>query len=123
MTEVQRVSASLGFLLLLTGGTLLAQTPDSTRRDTTRIPELEVRAVKPLLTTGGSSAVRLRLDSVPLPPAPTLEMALRRLPLLHVRRNSRGESEISARGSEADRETSWPARSFGRPRGPRRSGP
>ena len=101
MSQVQRVNASLAILLSTTGGTLVAQTPDSTRRDTTRIPELEVRAVKPLLTTGGSSAVRLRLDSVPLPPAPTLEQALRRLPLLHVRKNSRGESEISARGSES----------------------
>src|SRR5687768_18418994 len=100
MSQVQRVNASLAILLSTTGGTLVAQTPDSTRRDTTRIPELEVRAVKPLLTTGGSSAVRLRLDSVPLPPAPTLEQALRLLPLLHVRKNSRGESEISARGSE-----------------------
>ncbi|NOT08177.1 MAG: TonB-dependent receptor, partial [Gemmatimonadales bacterium] len=32
---------------------------------------------------------------------PTLEQVLRQLPLFHVRRNSRGEAEISARGSES----------------------
>ena len=101
MPQLQRVIGTVGGILMTVTGTTMAQTPDSTRRDTTRIPELEVRAVKPLTTTGGSSALRLRLDSVPLPPAPTLEQALRRLPLLHVRKNSRGESEISARGSES----------------------
>ena len=101
MRHGHRVISSIGILLLVAGSNVVGQSRDSTRRDTTRIPELEVRAVKPILTTGGSSAIRLQLDSVPLPAAPTLEQTFRRLPLLHVRRNSRGESEISARGSES----------------------
>jgi len=73
---------------------------DSIRRATS-LPDLEVRSVRPVLVTGGSAAVRVRLDSLPLPPAPTLEQTLRQLPMLHIRRNSRGEAEISVRGSES----------------------
>jgi iron complex outermembrane receptor protein len=81
---------------------LSGQARDTVRADTVaRIPELEVRAVKPLLTVGGASGVRLRIDSLRMPPAPSLEYVLRQLPLLHVRRNSRGEAEISVRGSES----------------------
>jgi iron complex outermembrane receptor protein len=77
--------------------------PDSVKADTARrqLPELEVRGVRPLLMTGGSAAVRVKLDSLPLPAARSLEQVLRQIPLLHVRRNSRGEAEISARGSES----------------------
>lgn len=75
---------------------------DSARADTTRrLPDLEVRGLRPVLTTGGAAAVRVRLDSLPLPPGATLEQTLRQLPMLHVRRNSRGEAEISVRGSES----------------------
>ncbi len=82
-------------------GAASAQARDTARADTVRVRDLEVRAVKPLLTTGGASGLRLRIDSLPLPAAPTLEQVLRQLPLLHVRRNSRGEAEISVRGSES----------------------
>lgn len=78
---------------------------DSARADSVKraasLPDLEVRGVRPMLTTGGSAAVRVRLDSLPLPPAPTLEQTLRQIPMLHVRKNSRGEAEISVRGSES----------------------
>jgi len=51
---------------------------DSARTDTTRrLPDLEVRGVRPVLTTGGAAAVRARLDSLPLPPGATLEQTLR----------------------------------------------
>jgi len=80
---------------------LAAQIPDTARADTVRLKDLEVRAVRPLLTVGGASALRARVDSLSLPTAPTLEQVLRQLPTLHVRRNSRGETELSARGSEA----------------------
>jgi len=93
----------LGILVTLaSAGPLSGQARDSARADTiARIPELEVRAVKPLLTVGGASGVRLRIDSLRMPPAPSLEYVLRQLPLLHVRRNSRGEAEISVRGSDS----------------------
>jgi iron complex outermembrane receptor protein len=80
-----------------------AQRPDSLRLDTTlsSLQEIVVRAARPITTTGGAAAVELRLDSLALPPAPSLETVLRELPLLHVRRNSRGEAELSARGSDS----------------------
>lgn len=80
-----------------------AQRPDSARVDTTvsSLQEIVVQARKPITTVGGAAAVALRLDSLPLPPAPSLELVLRELPALHVRRNSRGEAEISARGSDS----------------------
>lgn len=66
-----------------------------------RVGEVVVRAARPVTTIGGSSAIEVRLDSLELPPAPSVETVFRALPLLHVRTNSRGESEISARGSES----------------------
>ncbi len=42
-----------------------------------------------------------RVDSLGTPPAPTLDVALRRLPFVGVRTNSRGEAELTIRGSES----------------------
>ena len=66
-----------------------------------RVPGITVQGTKAVTTVGGSSAIQLQLDSIPTPPAATLDQLLRRMPLLHVRTNSRGESELSARGSES----------------------
>ncbi|HET9275072.1 MAG TPA: TonB-dependent receptor [Gemmatimonadales bacterium] len=79
------------------------QRTDSTRADTTalRLRELVVESRRPIATVGGSAALELEITALRLPAAPTLEQVFRTLPLLHVRRNSRGESEISARGSES----------------------
>lgn len=60
-----------------------------------------VQAPRVLTTIGGASAVAVKVDSMPLPAAPAVEQVLRELPLLHVRTNSRGEAEVSARGSES----------------------
>jgi iron complex outermembrane receptor protein len=79
-----------------------AQARDTARSPAVyRIPELRVQATRPVTTVGGSSAIEVRMDSMVLQPAPMLETVLRELPMLHVRTNSRGESEISARGSES----------------------
>ena len=75
----------------------VAQRPDSVYR----IPGVIVRAVRPLTTVGGAAIVELKLDSLALPPAASVEQVFRSLPMLHVRTNSRGESEISARGSDS----------------------
>lgn len=77
--------------------------PDTSFVDSTvfRLPGIVVGASTPVSTVGGASAIRTRLDSMALPVAPTLEGVLRRLPMLHVRRNSRGEAELSVRGSES----------------------
>ncbi len=60
-----------------------------------------VEAARPVTTLGGASAVTVEVDSLSVPAAPTAEQVLRELPLLHVRTNSRGEAELSARGSES----------------------
>ena len=83
--------------LLVLAAPAAAQKPDSVYR----IPGVVVKGTKPVTTVGGSSAVEIRLDSLDLPAAPTFEQVLRQIPLLHVRMNSRGEAEISARGSES----------------------
>ena len=55
---------------------------------------------RPTTTAGGSSTVEFRLDSVSLRPAPTLEEALRAMPLITIRTNSRGEAQPALRGAE-----------------------
>lgn len=69
----------------------------------------EPREVKPIVvvgarsatTVGGASAVVITPDSLSVPAASPLERLLREVPFLLVRQNSRGESEISVRGSDS----------------------
>ena len=85
-----------------TPGATQQQQRDTTRADTTVVmSEIVVRAATPVTTVGGAGAVKTRLDSLNIPVAPTLEQVLRAIPLIHVRRNSRGEVELSVRGSDA----------------------
>lgn len=74
--------------------------PDSIKI-TGRLPEVIVRAPRPTTAVGGAAAIEADVDSLPLPPAPSMEELFRELPLMHVRTNSRGEAEITARGSES----------------------
>lgn len=80
-----------------------AQQRDTLRTDTMvfRISEIRVTARRPVTTVGGASAIEITVDSLGLPPAPTVEEVFRELPGMHVRTNSRGEAEISVRGSES----------------------
>jgi iron complex outermembrane receptor protein len=79
-----------------------AQTiPDSTRRDTSRLESVVVRGASAPATVGGASAVVVALDSLRLAPSALFDEAIGRLPFIHVRQNSRGEAEISMRGSES----------------------
>ncbi|MCG8467871.1 MAG: TonB-dependent receptor [Gemmatimonadetes bacterium] len=84
---------------------LRAQEPDSTRRaaEATRfqMPELSVQATRPLATVSGASAVRLDLESPRVGPVPLLEEALRDIPFVQVRENSRGEAQLTLRGTES----------------------
>lgn len=74
----------------------------SARRDSVYfVPEVNVDAPRPLTTVGGAAAVEAQVESLAVPAAATVEEVLRELPLLHVRTNSRGEAELSARGSES----------------------
>lgn len=87
---------------LLTPGGVLAQA-DTARADTTvyRIEGIKVQASRAVTTLGGASAVEVTVDSLMLPPSATTEELLREIPTLHVRTNSRGEAEITVRGSES----------------------
>ncbi|HSG09681.1 MAG TPA: TonB-dependent receptor [Longimicrobiales bacterium] len=80
-----------------------AQQRDTVRTDTMvfRIEEIRVQARRPVTTVGGASAIEVTVDSLGLSAAPTVEEVLREIPSVHVRTNSRGESEISVRGSES----------------------
>jgi iron complex outermembrane receptor protein len=81
-----------------------SQTPDSLRGpdfDSVFVLEGVRVPVPPRLTqTGGASTVQIRLDSMSVIPAPTLEDVLRRIPLIQIRRNSRGEAQPAMRGAE-----------------------
>lgn len=66
-----------------------------------RLDEVVIEALRPVTTIGGASGIDVEVSSLPSPAAPTMEDVLREVPLLHVRTNSRGEAEISARGSES----------------------
>jgi len=76
---------------------------DTVPPDTTvfRVEGIRVQASRPVTTVGGASAVEVTLDSLVLPAAPSTEEVLRQLPMLHLRTNSRGEAEVTVRGSES----------------------
>lgn len=76
---------------------------DTTRTDTTvfRIEGIRIQAERPVTTVGGASAVEVTMDSLRVPTAATAEEVLRAIPMVHVRTNSRGQAEISVRGSES----------------------
>ena len=86
--------------------TLSAQARDTVRVDSTRVAReydlggITVRVARPALTTGGASAVVVRLDSLGSTPAPSMEDVIRSMPLVVVRRNSRGEAQPAIRGSD-----------------------
>lgn len=66
------------------------------------IEGVKVTAPRATTVTGGASAMVLDpLQITTIPPAPSLEQLLRRTPFVLVRQNSRGESELSVRGSDS----------------------
>lgn len=76
---------------------------DTTRADTLvfRIDGLRIEALRAITTPGGASAIEITMDSLSLPAAASTEELFREIPALHVRTNSRGEAEITVRGSES----------------------
>jgi iron complex outermembrane receptor protein len=94
-------TAALASLPARAGG----QIPDSLRADSSRTPVYELQGLtvtvpRPVSTTGGVSAVEVELDSMTVQPAATLEQVLREMPLIQIRRNSRGEAQPALRGGE-----------------------
>ena len=94
--------AVLGLMIGAIG--MLGQVRDTLPSDTTvvfQMQELRVRATRPVASTSGGSAVRLDLQSPRLQAAPLLSEALRELPFVQVRTNSRGEAQLTLRGTES----------------------
>jgi len=65
------------------------------------MPELSVQATRPLAAVAGVSAVRLNLEAPRVALLPLLEDALREIPFVQVRENSRGEAQLTLRGTES----------------------
>ncbi len=65
-----------------------------------RLPGLSVEVPRPSATQGGTSAVEISTDSMNVVAAPTAEELLRRLPLVQLRSNSRGEVQPDLRGAD-----------------------
>jgi iron complex outermembrane receptor protein len=82
-----------------------AQARPRTARDSVRqaIEPVVVVGARTAVAVGGSGAVVVRPDSLSIPtqPAPLLDQLLRQTPFVLVRQNSRGEVELSVRGSDS----------------------
>jgi len=98
----------LGWIALMLAATLGFPWAVSAQVDTTladssayRVEGIMVLGRRAVTTPGGTSAIEILLDSLPLPPAPIAEELLREIPTLHLRTNSRGEAEVTVRGSES----------------------
>lgn len=98
---------ALVFLLALYGPHSLAwaqEKQDTIPPDTVfTLEAITVKVARPVATTGGASALVAPLDSIPVPPSPTLAEVLRQMPLILIRENSRGEAQPQLRGMESRR--------------------
>lgn len=97
------MATSVVAAIVLLTGPAAAQTPsDTLDADTTvyTVQGVTASVARPATTTGGASAVEADLDSLAVPPAPTLEQVLREMPLIQIRRNSRGQAQPALRGSD-----------------------
>ena len=76
---------------------------DTTATDTTvfRIEGISIQSQRPVTTIGGASALEVEVDALGLPAAATTAEVLREISGVHVRTNSRGQAEISVRGSDS----------------------
>jgi iron complex outermembrane receptor protein len=94
---------ALAAALLAAPSAGIAAPADSARADTAHvlIEGLEVFGTRPVATRGGSSEIQASIDSLQIPAGAGADRVLRSLPGVHVRTNSRGEAELSVRGSES----------------------
>ncbi len=90
----------------LSGGTAQGQ---PTRADTVaqRIEPVRVTGSRVPSVVGGAATILIRPDSLPIPmsPSPFLEQVLRQSAFVLARQNSRGEVELSVRGSDSRQAT------------------
>ncbi len=80
-----------------------AQVRDSTAADSAarRLRAVQVTETRAAAIVGGASALRISTDRLRASPAPLLDQVLRETPFVSVRQNSRGEMELSIRGSDS----------------------
>ncbi|MHB1225813.1 MAG: TonB-dependent receptor, partial [Gemmatimonadaceae bacterium] len=97
------LAGALCLLPLLALDARAQQRPEEQRRDSggRTIAPVVVRGIRAPTVVGGAGAVVAVVDSLRLPAAPLLEEALRAMPFILVHRNSRGETELSVRGSDS----------------------
>ena len=97
-----RLAAAAGLALLAAPAAAQVR-PDSARGDSVprTIEPVVVRGTRIPAVVGAAAAVVADVDSLHLPAAPVLAQALREMPFILVRRNSRGEDELSVRGSDS----------------------
>jgi iron complex outermembrane recepter protein len=93
---------SLLFVALVVAPLSAGAQADTARADSARrLRPITIRATRAPAVVSGASSVVLQPAEVRASPAPLLEQALRESPLVHVRQNSRGEMELSIRGSDS----------------------
>lgn len=108
-TSIARMSFTRSFLTVValasTAAPCLAQVtnPDSLPGDSAifRIQGIDVRAERPITMVGGATALDIDVERLDLAAAATVEDIFREIPGLGVRTNSRGQAEITVRGSES----------------------
>jgi iron complex outermembrane receptor protein len=89
--------------IALAASQAFAQVPADTAADSTKVKlkAVTVTGARAAGVAGGASAAVVRIEELRSSPAPLLEQALRESPFVHVRQNSRGEMELSVRGSDS----------------------
>jgi iron complex outermembrane recepter protein len=89
-------------VLCAASSAVAAQTRDSIKDSSrVRLEPVTVTGARATVVVGGASAVVVRPEELRSSPSPLLEQALRESPFVHVRQNSRGEMELSVRGSDS----------------------
>lgn len=101
MPHPSRLAQLLLAVAALYASPLRAQVPANADSTARRIEPQEILAARGRGIIGGAAVVRVRVDSARLGTNPTLAELLRTMPTVHVRTNSRGEIELSVRGSES----------------------
>ena len=96
--------AALAACLCDASGAWAQEPQDTVPGDTVfSVEEITVRVARPVATAGGAAALVAVLDSMRVIPSPTLADVLRRLPLIQIRENSRGEAQPNVRAMDSRR--------------------
>ena len=103
MRRVLGAASPLSLFLSFFSAVGEAQSTDTLRADSAgaRLKSVSITTSRAVGTVGGAAAVIVNPGELRSSPAPLLDQALRELPFVHVRQNSRGEMELSVRGSDS----------------------